>query len=343
MTRRLPVYLLLDVSESMAGPPLRAVDEGVRLMLRALKKNPYALETLHMSVITFAARAEVALPLTELLSVVPPKLAVRPGTAMGAALTLCRELISRDVKKSLPGDKGDYRPLVFILTDGAPTDDWRGPAADLKRIVPRPGVIALGCGEDVELETLSRIAETTVSLADVTPEGMEILFSWVSASLAVSSQAAGAGECDGSPAVSLEKSPLREGLTLVKFGEAPPRSSRPRLFLHRVCQRTGGLYVAVYRSVAGTGRYLASGTHPLPEDFLQDGAAPADPVDVSLLAGPETCPYCGNMGIFYCDECRTSYCFDVKDSSGTCYCRGCGKTYMLGDGNESFDVPGSSG
>ncbi|MDR3153055.1 MAG: VWA domain-containing protein [Deltaproteobacteria bacterium] len=342
MLRRLPVYLLLDVSESMIGPPLAAVEEGVRLMLRALKKNPYALETLFMGIITFAAKAEAAVPLKELLSVSPPKLSVRPGTALGAALSLCGDAIAREVRRSAPGDKGDYRPLVFILTDGAPTDEWRRPAEELKKSVPRPGLIALGCGEDAEFGALSEIAETTVRLADLTPEGLESLFSWVSASLAVSSKAAEAWEGDGGPAVSLDKAPLGNGLSLVKAGEEPARPPRSRLFLHRACQKTGGLYLAVYRPVPGSGKYAAAGTHPLPADFLSDGAAPGPPVDVSWLTGTETCPYCGNAGIFFCDACKATYCRDVRDMSGNYACSGCSKTYRLSYGG-SFKIPGSSG
>ena len=122
MHRRLPVYILLDCSESMAGGPLEAVEAGVYTMISALSRNPYAIETVHLSVITFDAMARVVVPLTEVPMVKPPLLSIRPGTSLGAALDLTRQRIESEVVKTTADTKGDYKPLIFILTDGQPTD-----------------------------------------------------------------------------------------------------------------------------------------------------------------------------------------------------------------------------
>src|ERR1044072_8042327 len=123
--RRLPVYLLLDCSESMAGPAIEAVVRGVETLVRELRSNPQAVETAHLSVITFSREARQDVPLTELMSFQPPKLRVRPGTALGSALWLLKERLEREVVKNTADIKGDYKPLVFLLTDGQPTDDER--------------------------------------------------------------------------------------------------------------------------------------------------------------------------------------------------------------------------
>src|SRR5439155_14247146 len=86
--RRLPVYLLLDCSESMAGPAIESVQRGVEALIGELRGNPQALETAHISVITFAKRAQQVVPLTELITFQPPKLSVRTGTSLGEALRL---------------------------------------------------------------------------------------------------------------------------------------------------------------------------------------------------------------------------------------------------------------
>ena len=57
--RRLPVYLVLDVSESMAGKAIEEVKNGIQLLTDALMSNPYAMETVYISVIAFAGKAKV--------------------------------------------------------------------------------------------------------------------------------------------------------------------------------------------------------------------------------------------------------------------------------------------
>ena len=57
--RRLPIFLLIDVSESMAGDNLRQLQEGLERLVRSLRADPYALETVFISVIAFAGKAKV--------------------------------------------------------------------------------------------------------------------------------------------------------------------------------------------------------------------------------------------------------------------------------------------
>ncbi|HDC91792.1 TPA_asm: VWA domain-containing protein, partial [Klebsiella pneumoniae] len=120
--RRLPVYLLLDTSGSMHGEPIEAVKNGVQTLLTTLKQDPYALETAFVSVITFSSSAHQAVPLTDLLSFNLPSLTASGTTALGEALSLIANRIDSEVMKTTADTKGDWRPLVFLMTDGAPTD-----------------------------------------------------------------------------------------------------------------------------------------------------------------------------------------------------------------------------
>src|SRR5580704_6296905 len=100
--RRLPVYLLVDCSESMAGPAIAEVERGVQTLLTELRENPLALESCYLSVITFARQAEQVVPLTELIQFQPPKLSVRSGSSLGAALRLLLDCINREVVRNTP-------------------------------------------------------------------------------------------------------------------------------------------------------------------------------------------------------------------------------------------------
>src|SRR5438128_2489201 len=119
--RRLPVYLMLDCSESMAGPAIDAVQKGVEALVNQLRGDPLALETAYLSVITFAREAKQVVPLTELIQFNAPALSVRTGTSLGAALKLLVNCLKKDIVRTTATSKGDYKPLVFLLTDGQPT------------------------------------------------------------------------------------------------------------------------------------------------------------------------------------------------------------------------------
>ena len=65
--RRLPVYLLIDTSESMIGIALDSVHAGIKAMMSALRQNPYSLEITYISIITFADKAQQLCSLKDVL------------------------------------------------------------------------------------------------------------------------------------------------------------------------------------------------------------------------------------------------------------------------------------
>lgn len=101
MARRLPVYLLLDCSGSMSGEPIQCVRERVDMLCNSLLSNPMAMDTVHLSVITFASRVQEAAPLTNLFafSEKMPEISANGTTAMGAALNLLVDCVERDVQR----------------------------------------------------------------------------------------------------------------------------------------------------------------------------------------------------------------------------------------------------
>lgn len=187
MTRRLPVYLLIDTSGSMAGQPIEAVRQGMKLLISDLKGDPQALETAYLSVITFDSTARQIVPLTEMLSFQEPRIEASGGTAMGAALMLLERCIEKEVRKSTPDQKGDWRPLVFLMTDGQPTDSWERPADSLKK-KKLGNIIACAAGPGADESVLRRITEIVVRLDTVQPESLKAFFRWVSSSIKTTSQ-----------------------------------------------------------------------------------------------------------------------------------------------------------
>ncbi|ELL9576592.1 VWA domain-containing protein [Escherichia coli] len=185
--RRLPVYLLLDTSGSMHGEPIEAVKNGVQTLLTTLKQDPYALETAYVSVITFDSSARQAVPLTDLLSFQMPALTASGTTSLGEELTLTASSIAKEVQKTTADTKGDWRPLVFLMTDGSPNDDWRKGLNDFK--AARTGVVvACAAGHDADTSVLKEITEIVVQLDTADSSTIKAFFKWVSASISVGSQ-----------------------------------------------------------------------------------------------------------------------------------------------------------
>lgn len=185
--RRLPVYLLLDTSGSMTGEPIEAVKNGVQMLIAALRQDPYALETAFISVITFDSDARQLVPLTELSLFQMPDIQAQATTSLGAALRLCGEKIDQEVQKTTMEVKGDWKPLVFIMTDGEPTDDLQ---AGLREFQARKTGIVVACaaGGHANTQTLKAITDTVVQLDTADSSTIKAFFKWVSASISTGSQ-----------------------------------------------------------------------------------------------------------------------------------------------------------
>ena len=209
--RRLPVYLLLDCSGSMMGEPIEAVRQGVKALLSELRGDPQALETAYLSVITFASTAQQTTQLTELMLFKEPRIEAGGATAMGGALKVLRECVDREVRKGTDTQKGDWRPLVFILTDGAPTDveDFDEEARNIKSLKVA-NIIACAAGSGADTTYLKKITDNVLMMNSLSAGDMAKFFAWVSGSIKMSSKS-----LDARPGSPLELPPPPKGFTVI--------------------------------------------------------------------------------------------------------------------------------
>jgi uncharacterized protein YegL len=166
----------------MSGQPIESVKSGIRQLHSELMGAPEAIECAYLSVITFGDQAQQLVALTELAQFSPPDLSAAGRTAFGAGLTVLKDCLDQEVRKTTPTQKGDWKPLIFIFTDGVPTDEWEPAADELK--TKRPGnIIAVACGDSAVPDLLKRVTENVLVMKDMSPDAFKQFFKWVSASI----------------------------------------------------------------------------------------------------------------------------------------------------------------
>lgn len=339
--RRLPVYLLIDCSESMAGEAIVAVQTGLGSLLGALRSDPYALETSFLSVITFSNFAKQMVPLTELIQFQLPSLVMGSGTALGSALNMLEDCLANEVVKSTPERKGDYKPICFILTDGDPTDSWQAQADRFKKNISgrKAFVIAVACGPDASPGKLKHITDDVLLAKDLDAETFKKLFKWVSASVSTASQSI---ETVGNPTINLDKLP--DGcIEKASENDLTREADADRfLFLHAKCVKHKSFYILRFQREKGLFEskqiYKGVAAHKVEAfDFSTHQGGKADfKISVEKLINSPPCPYCGN-GLWAMCVCGEVHCFPDNAKDGTkLNCPWCGKTNIYSRG--SFDV-----
>lgn len=191
--RRLPIYILLDTSGSMRGEPIEAVRTGLQSLLASLNRDPYALETVHLSIITFDREARILVPLSELDGFVLPEIKTpeTSPTSTGEALQLLIRQYDKEVVKTTPERKGDWLPFAVVMTDGVPSDTqlYKQMTEELKKYrFARIIACAAGPAKTKVVDELRKISDDVVSLDTMDSNSFKQFWQWVSTAVSQQSQ-----------------------------------------------------------------------------------------------------------------------------------------------------------
>lgn len=157
---RAPCLLLLDTSASMGGEPIRALNEGLGLLKNDLMTDELARRRVELAVITFGSGGvNVVQDFVTAEHWLPATLAAGGSTPMGEAISRGLALL-RD-RKDMYRQAGlqYFRPWVFLITDGEPTDGFEEAARQARQADTDRGLAFFVVGVDrANLERLAEIA-----------------------------------------------------------------------------------------------------------------------------------------------------------------------------------------
>lgn len=190
---RCPCVLLLDTSSSMTGHPIDELNRGLRVFAEELSSDRLASLRVEVAIVTFDTDVRVVQDFVTADRFHPPVLSASGTTAMGRGILRALDLVTERKRTYRQHGITYYRPWIFMITDGAPTDhEVIGQAAQhLRHAEERKEVAFFAVG--VEGADMERLAQISVRPpAKLRELAFRELFLWLSKSLtSVSASAVG--------------------------------------------------------------------------------------------------------------------------------------------------------
>lgn len=180
---RCPVILLLDTSGSMIGDAINALNQGVILFKENIQADTKASLSVEVALITFGP-VRLVQDFVTMEQFTPPTLVADGVTPMGEAIEYALDLLK--ARKEVYQDNGIqyYRPWIFMITDGAPTDPWQHAAEQiLQGEADRKFCFFSVAVEGADLKTLSQIAPADRPPVLLNGLDFQSLFVWLSKSM----------------------------------------------------------------------------------------------------------------------------------------------------------------
>lgn len=157
---RCACVLLLDVSGSMGGRPIEALNEGLKAFAADIRTDALASQRVEVAIVTFGGSGvEVRHDFATAGQFEPDRLTAGGGTPMGEAVVTAIDMV--EGRKQQYRDNGImyYRPWVFLITDGEPTDEWKEAAGRVRRVEEANGLAFFAVGvEGANMDVLGDIA-----------------------------------------------------------------------------------------------------------------------------------------------------------------------------------------
>ena len=190
---RCPCVLLLDVSASMTGPPIAALNEGVRVFKEQVLQDNLASLRAEVAIIAFNHNHSVVQEFATMNGVAPLYLVAGGGTRMAPAINEALDMVERRKQDYRDNGISYYRPMVIMITDGYPEHDTPEAIGQITNRIREQDVgrhvmfltVAVGGADMQRLTVMMPPARPPQRLAGL---DFAALFQWLSNSMSAISQ-----------------------------------------------------------------------------------------------------------------------------------------------------------
>jgi len=355
--RRLPIYFLIDVSESMIGDEILQVEEGIATIIQELKKDPTSIETVWISVIVFAGQAKTIIPLQEIISFYPPKFPIGSGTYLSRGLGHLMYELRKNIVKTTLEKKGDWKPIIFLFTDGVPTDNPSTAIEEWKKEWAKTAnMVAISFGDENNTAILDQLTDNVLLFKNTDSTSYQQFFKWVTDSIKMSSMSIQENK------TGFELADINNDTFLdpKELKNKPPIQYVDENFvvITGICQNSKRPYLIKYKkeiveSSIGYGlqtrQYRLKGSYALDHSYSELSAEDYIPkkINTEEIVGVPTCPSCGNQIALAMCTCGTIHCINTEkiNSNGTISssCPSCNMNAEYGFGDSGFDINRAQG
>jgi uncharacterized protein YegL len=183
---RCPVVLLLDTSSSMRGDPIAQLNEALNVFKREVSADPQASLRVEVAIITFGGRVELVQDFTTIVDFSPKALTPLGDTPMGEAIELGLEKIEQRKATYKTNGIYYYRPWIWLVTDGAPTDEkrWEQAAKKVHAGEDKKSFSFFAVGvQRANMDILRQIAPPARPPVQLNGLSFKDMFIWLSASM----------------------------------------------------------------------------------------------------------------------------------------------------------------
>jgi uncharacterized protein YegL len=188
-TARVPICLVLDVSGSMEGEPIRELNEGVRLFFDAIRLDEVAQYAAEICIVTFGDVVAKQLDFMSIELQQVPTLHASGATPMGEGVSLALDLLQARKEDYKRAGVDYFQPWMVVMTDGVPTDDISDAATRIRELFTEKKltVFSIAIGAAANVQTLARLSPARPPLR---LHGLNFreFFTWLSQSVSRVSQ-----------------------------------------------------------------------------------------------------------------------------------------------------------